>query len=694
MSHGGGPMFCSRLGGIHPAQIAARPDLLGSTPSGGRRGVGAAAVMLVIWLLAPSVAQGQVCVVPFNGPVLNLGVIGSSPASISSMIGAAITTANTALVLQNTAFVGSNPFGPAPDQQGGGIWVRGVGGNIDVKSSTTTFANLTSPPVPATAKITCSQTVKETFAGVQLGSDIAKYNVNEWSFHFGSTAGYLESKGSLSGGAFSFIDPASGLQAGGGSFDNITQIPFGGVYTAALNGGLFVDALLRAEYYQTSLAAAGANLFNQPIDAHGLTFSSSIVYDWQVNPSWIIEPSAELILSRIKIDPFNYVTAGADFLNASGAKATTKFIGTLQLQDITSEIAHVGLQIEPTALKSGWLIWQPFGAVSVWHEFGHNINSNYAFSPGILNLTASSTTSTFGTFAQYSFGIFGALDSTGWTAFARLDYRDGPNLQGLSGTGAIRYQFTPDIVRARAMLAKAPVYKVSAPTAAINWTGLYVGVFAGATEGTSDWNYIAGEANPYIGGYAWGGEVGYNYQINRWVIGTEVDLAKTNTTGGTGCNPFEPIPTLAHLHSPMLNATCDAWTKLIPTATGRVGYAWNLALLYVKGGAAWASHQFAATCNVNPSIFFGPCVDPAGATFIDASASTKHWGWVIGFGTEFAVNRNWSAKLEYNYTSFADHNVTASDPTNPALHTVLNVGMAISEVTLGVNFHFYPSTIY
>src|SRR5208283_1023122 len=51
----------------------------------------------------------------------------------------AINVANTAFLSQSTAFIGSPP-NPDPNQLGGGVWSRGIGGQTDFKStSTSTF---------------------------------------------------------------------------------------------------------------------------------------------------------------------------------------------------------------------------------------------------------------------------------------------------------------------------------------------------------------------------------------------------------------------------------------------------------------------------------------------------------------------------------------------------------------------------
>jgi opacity protein-like surface antigen len=643
-----------------------------------------AGVAAAVSLFAATGAQAQNCIVGPANNVSNLGAIGSSPAAVSSMISSTITTASTAFLLQSTAFVGA-PGNPAPDQQGGGVWVRAVGGNIDVKSSTGTIASQAPVPPGAASTVSCVQKINEHFAGVQLGADIARLNVNGWNLHFGTTAGYLESRGGIAGGAF--LDPATG--AGGGPFNNTTQVPFFGAYAAATYGGFFVDGLLRAEYYQTSLNAPGINIFNQNIDAHGFAFSASTGYNWKVpNSNWFVEPSAGIILSRTKVDAFNYATSADPFV----------FSGTLQVNDINSDIGRVGVRFG-TTVESGNMVWQPFAAVSVWHEFGPNITSNYAtcnavgggpgcaFFGGVTPVTvsAASSTSTFGTFGQYSLGVSGQIVGTGWLGFARVDYRDGPNLQGLSGTGGIRYQFTPDV--RPVMPVKAPVYK--APIIeAVNWTGVYIGGFGSADLGEADWGFPTGIVKPHIGGYDVGGNVGYNWQNGRIVVGLEGSLEKTNLNGGAACAPL--VDNFTGNPSRMFQMTCNAWANWIAEATARVGFTWDRALFYAKIGGAWTNEQFSATCNLSPAIQVAnglllpnqQCANPAGVASLGFTASTGRAGFLVGYGTEFALTRNWSAKAEANYLNFGDKSVTASDGS------LLNVGMNIWQVKVGVNYRF------
>jgi outer membrane autotransporter protein len=674
----------------------------------GRRTGTAIGIAFAATLLATG-AQAQNCTL-VNPTTLNFAGAGFSPASVSSMISGTIVSASTAFLLQSTAFIGSPP-NPQPDQQGGGIWVRGVGGEVSVKSSTNSSLTSTGA-VPATGSALCFQKVDEDFAGIQFGRDLGILNVNGWNLHWGVTAGYIGTSGTLVGGAASFPDAFTGATVGGGPFTSTTNVPFIGAYAAATYGGFSVDALLRTEYYQTSLNAPAASLLNQNIDAHGITFAASAAYQWQVpNSNWFIEPSAGVIISRIKVDPFNFLTSGSSGI-FGGSIVDDRLSGTLQLNDIKSDIGRLGLRFG-TTVDAGSVVWQPFAAVSVWHEFGPNITSNYATCPSCVvvgiagvpvfdRISATSSTTTIGTFGQYSLGVSVTAPGTGWLGFARVDFRDGPDLQGWSGTGGIRYQFAPEP-------GHAPITKTKAPPApvveAVNWTGFYIGGFGGATQGTADWGWGFGASvAPHIGGFLFGADAGYNYQFGNYVVGLEGDLAGTDTKGGTACGALEVTPVGSGFVSaigPMFQMTCNAKIDWVATAAARAGFTWDRALFFVKGGGAWTHEQFSATCNtasvtppINPS-FVGNCTNPAGAgvqnqngvnvfgpTSTGFSAGTTRTGWVLGFGTEFAFSRNWSARAETDYISFGDTNVTASDGS------ALRVGMHFWEEKIGLNYRF------
>ena len=81
-------------------------------------------------------------------------------------------------------------------------------------------------------------------------------------------------------------------------------------------------------------------------------------------------------------------------------------------------------------------------------------------------------------------------------------------------------------------------------------------------------------------------------------------------------------------------------TNWIATLAGRLGYAFDHTLIYVKGGAAFADVDRWVAWN-------------GGKVFNDSDTRS---GWTIGAGVEYAFAPNWSAKLEYDYLDFgSDH---------------------------------------
>ena len=144
----------------------------------------------------------------------------------------------------------------------------------------------------------------------------------------------------------------------------------------------------------------------------------------------------------------------------------------------------------------------------------------------------------------------------------------------------------------------------------------------------------------------------------------------------------------------MYQMTCNARFDWLATATARIGYMWDRALLYAKVGGAWTDEKFQATCNFGVFNLSGQpyhCTNPAGVFSNGLSATANRTGWVLGWGSEYALTSNWSAKSEADYISFGDRNVTATDASGAGVGTVpstLKIGMHIWEEKIGVNYRF------
>ena len=109
--------------------------------------------------------------------------------------------------------------------------------------------------------------------------------------------------------------------------------------------------------------------------------------------------------------------------------------------------------------------------------------------------------------------------------------------------------------------------------------------------------------------------------------------------------------------------------------TGQIGYAWNAALLYVKGGAAVTSNHFSIL-----ETFSG---------IERASASSTRWGGVIGVGFEYGFAPNWSFGVEYNHLFMGDANNSFSG-VNPVAAAFVNnrISQDVDMVTARINYRF------
>jgi opacity protein-like surface antigen len=83
--------------------------------------------------------------------------------------------------------------------------------------------------------------------------------------------------------------------------------------------------------------------------------------------------------------------------------------------------------------------------------------------------------------------------------------------------------------------------------------------------------------------------------------------------------------------------------------TGQVGYAWNNALLYVKGGAAVTDDRYKFTDVVTGAV--------------QGSADNTRWGATVGAGVEYGFAPNWSAGIEYDHLFMGTKNVNFTEPT-------------------------------
>jgi outer membrane immunogenic protein len=179
-------------------------------------------------------------------------------------------------------------------------------------------------------------------------------------------------------------------------------------------------------------------------------------------------------------------------------------------------------------------------------------------------------------------------------------------------------------------LAARPVYKAPPMVAAVyDWTGFYVGINGGWGSSHSCWDdvtavgtFVGAEGCHNSNGGTIGGQLGYRWQAANWVFGVE---AQGNWADFSGSN------------TGLLLATDVDRTHIdsFGLFTAQIGYAWNNALLYVKGGAAVTDTHF-------------DILTPGGV-FLAGTGDLTRWGGTVGVGIEYGFAPNWSAALEYDH---------------------------------------------
>jgi outer membrane immunogenic protein len=217
------------------------------------------------------------------------------------------------------------------------------------------------------------------------------------------------------------------------------------------------------------------------------------------------------------------------------------------------------------------------------------------------------------------------------------------------------------VSRARAP-AIAPVY---------NWTGCYVGGNVGGIWANTDWtdtvlgDFESNTANGALGGV----QAGCNYQVGGWVFGIQGDYDWTNINS----NVSNGIPAAV-----AFALTDNAQIKSLASVTGRVGYAWDRFLGYVKGGGAWVQGDFGFQVAALP---------------VAPTVSLSQSGWTIGVGGEYAF-LNWlTGFIEYDYYRFNNNNTTALACTVAVCGiatTGIGVTANVNVLKAGLNFKFGP----
>jgi len=218
---------------------------------------------------------------------------------------------------------------------------------------------------------------------------------------------------------------------------------------------------------------------------------------------------------------------------------------------------------------------------------------------------------------------------------------------------------------------RAPVYKAPPPVApAWSWTGCYVGVQAGGLRAKSTEWIVRTPGNIFFGrslgghdvnGWVGGGQAGCNYQFaGGLVIGIQGDYAAANAENSHD----SALETGVAYHSRV---------RSLASVTGRVGYAWNRFLGYVRGGGAWERDDYWAT-----TVILGTAY----------TARETRPGWTVGIGGEYAFTDFLSAFVEYGHYDLGTRTISFTPQVAGLGPAFADIKETKGVVRAGINFRF------
>lgn len=220
-----------------------------------------------------------------------------------------------------------------------------------------------------------------------------------------------------------------------------------------------------------------------------------------------------------------------------------------------------------------------------------------------------------------------------------------------------------------------------AQSASANWSGPYAGAAAGGAWGKSNQHddgvtvtttitTFIGDGHYNMSGPVLGGGFGYNWQNGPWVAGLETDLSWSDVSGHSdACGP-------APGHG------CGTKVGSLGTVRARLGMIW--------GGSAVSSGlptKAAPVANRGTFVYLtgGYAYGDVRAwdALTPASGSKMYTGWTVGGGIEWALQGNWSAKLEYLYVDLGKKELFDIVPGVPE-----TVSAKLNVVRFGLNYKF------
>jgi outer membrane immunogenic protein len=220
-------------------------------------------------------------------------------------------------------------------------------------------------------------------------------------------------------------------------------------------------------------------------------------------------------------------------------------------------------------------------------------------------------------------------------------------------------------VKARPMVADA----------ALDWSGFYVGVNGG--YGWQERTRDIGLTNTGLtvltpgmranGGFG-GGQVGYNWQRDVAVFGVEADFQGADIRDSFS-RTVDPAGDFV---------AASRKIDYFGTVRGRLGFLVNnTLLLYGTGGFAYGEVK-------TNYLVTNPNLPGVSANLVDSSVRV---GYAAGAGAEYAFNRSWSVKAEYQFIYLGSDALRAPVVGGPGVIVSSRPSNEFHTVRVGINYH-------
>ncbi|WP_051928777.1 outer membrane protein [Thermopetrobacter sp. TC1] len=165
------------------------------------------------------------------------------------------------------------------------------------------------------------------------------------------------------------------------------------------------------------------------------------------------------------------------------------------------------------------------------------------------------------------------------------------------------------------------------------WTGFYAGILGGVNA-LNPHPRASNFVQPKDTSFLVGGLLGYNYQIDHWVLGVEGHIAYTNPDKTRPCAGA--------------NWRCNAGADWIGSIRARAGFAANdQVLIFATGGLALLGYE--------GYTFY----TPTSKKYKDSKTFT---GWTVGGGFNYRVTDNILVGVEALYARYGRKSMQYDDP--------------------------------